>query len=98
MADDFYSTKEWHKLRSKTKAIWKREALPCGYCKMPIDWTQRPIVDHILNRKHYPDAALSPSNLQVVHHECNTKKYAYEESNTKTAVGSDGFPVGSEWC
>ena len=97
MSDGFYSTNEWHKLRSKTKAMWKRDQLPCGYCNKPIDWTQRPIVDHKLNRKQYPDLALVSGNLQVVHHACNSKKYAYEEANTKIAVRDDGFPTGSEW-
>ena len=97
MNDGFYSSKEWHKLRSKTKALWKAKAYPCGYCHQPIDWTQRVSVDHIMNRKKHPDLALSMSNLQVVHHECNTKKAAYYENNNKIEVQSNGFPVGSDW-
>ena len=97
MSDNFYSQKEWHKLRSKMKAKWKRENLPCAYCKKPLDWTQRPIVDHILNRKQHPERALDESNLQVVHHQCNSKKYAYEENTSKTPVNLNGFPEGSDW-
>ena len=97
MNDAFYSNKEWHKVRAKTKALWKANNYPCGYCKQPIDWTQRPIVDHKLNRKQHPDLALDLSNLQVVHHACNTKKAAYFENNTKIEVQSNGFPVGSDW-
>ena len=98
MSDDFYSQREWHKLRSKTKAIWKREQLPCGYCRLPIDWSvDKVVVDHILNRKQHPDRALDGRNLQVVHHACNTKKAAYFENNTKIEVRADGFPVGSDW-
>ena len=97
MSDDFYSQREWHKLRSKVKARWKREGLSCGYCNEAIDWTERPIVDHIQNRKKHPDLALDERNLQVVHHQCNSKKYAYEENTTKTPVSLSGFPEGSDW-
>ena len=96
--DNFYSTKEWIKLRSKAKAIWKIRALPCGYCDGYIDYgVHKVIVDHVLNRKKHPDRALDLSNLQVVHHECNTKKYAYVENNKRPEIGADGFPTNSDW-
>ena len=97
MNDGFYSSSEWKTIRARTKARWKRDDYPCGYCKKPIDWTQRVSVDHILNRKQHPDRALDITNMQVVHHECNTKKAAYFENNTKIEVRADGFPVGSDW-
>ena len=100
MNDGFYSTTDWHKLRSKTKAMWKREQRPCAYCGKPIDWHApgaKVSVDHVLNRKKHPDLALEPTNLQVVHHECNTKKAAYVENNKRPAIGTDGFPTDSEW-
>jgi len=95
--DKFYSTLEWIKLRSKVKARWKRMGLPCGYCGLPIDWDAKPIADHIQNRKKYPRLALVESNIQMVHHECNTKKSKYVESNDKVAIGLDGLPADGSW-
>ena len=98
MNDNFYSTKEWHKLRSKTKAVWKRDGLCCGYCNKQIDWcVDKVVVDHVLNRRQHPDLALDHTNLQVVHHRCNTKKAAYVENNNRVATNDEGYPVGSEW-
>jgi 5-methylcytosine-specific restriction endonuclease McrA len=50
------------------------------------------VVDHINNRKQFPHLALELSNLCVVHHACNTKKYYDLEANAREAVGIDGFP------
>ena len=98
MSDGFYSQPSWHKLRAKTKAVWKRENRLCGYCNHPIDWNEIVVVDHIKNRRRHPDLALEPSNLQCVHHACNTRKAAYVENGNKPAVREDGFAVGSDWC
>jgi 5-methylcytosine-specific restriction endonuclease McrA len=96
MPDPFYSSPEWHKLRAKTKATWKAQGKPCAYCGEPIEWAIKgeAVVDHVLNRKKHPDKALDPSNLQVLHHSCNSKKAAYFENNSKPTIGFDGFPEG----
>ena len=96
MPDLFYSSPEWHKLRAKTKATWKAQGKPCAYCGEPIEWAIKggTTVDHILNRRKHPDRALDPSNLQVVHSKCNTKKASYYENNNKPAIGLDGLPEG----
>ncbi len=94
----FYSTPEWHKLRAQTRARWKRAGLPCAYCGEPLTWERgQTVVDHIKNRKQYPNLAHEPSNLQVVHHGCNTRKAAHVENTNKVEIGADGFPVNSEW-
>jgi 5-methylcytosine-specific restriction endonuclease McrA len=92
--DNFYKTNTWYKARSKTKAKWQRENKPCYYCQEPLDWESpySVIVDHIKNRKQYPELALHPANLCVVHHACNTKKAAYIENNTRPRINENGFP------
>ena len=94
MAERFYNTKEWHRLRTKTKAHWRRSGQPCAYGHQPLDWADKPTVDHIKNRLQYPHLALEPSNLCVVHHTCNSKKAAWVERNDKPAIGLDGYPEG----
>jgi 5-methylcytosine-specific restriction endonuclease McrA len=92
-SDPFYRSRDWFKLRSKVKAIWKREQRPCAYCGEPIDWSSRPIADHIKNRKQFPHLALSIANICVVHHACNTKKYHHQEASKKPEIGLDGYPL-----
>lgn len=73
----------------------------CPYCGKPIDRRQRLIVDHIHNRKQFPDLAHREDNLQVVHHACNTQKYYKHEQQPQRdvdEVGEDGFPIGdNDW-
>ena len=100
MPDEFYSSKEWRALRAQTKAKAKRANRPCAYCGKPIDWHTpgaKVSVDHVLNRKQRPDLALEATNLQVLHHACNTRKAAYVENNNRPEIGVDGFPTNSEW-
>jgi len=81
------------KLRNTVRAIWKRENRPCAYCNQTIDWTTRnAVVDHIKNRRQYPELAYELSNLVVMHRACNTKKYYNEERNDdRPQVGYDGL-------
>lgn len=95
--DPFYSSKAWWKIRAKVKAIWKAKGLACAYCNEPLDWDARPIVDHIKNRKQHPELALELTNLQVLHHRCNSVKYHHVEINDKVEIGLDGYPKDSEW-
>ena len=97
--NQFYKSKAWRKLRSKTVREWRLDNRPCGYCGKPLDFVNRfqLSVDHKISLKRRPDLALSPANLHVVHHTCNSKKAAWEEHSDKPQIGADGFPVGSEW-
>jgi len=92
--DGFYSTKGWHKLRAKTMAVWRASGKPCHFCNQPFNWGAKHevIVDHVLNRRQYPDRALDPSNLVCTHHGCNTRKAAWVEHSDKPAIGLDGLP------
>lgn len=98
--DGFYNRKEWWFLRNKITAYWKRNRLPCSWCGEPIDWGAKKswAVDHIKNRRDYPELALEPSNLTVVHQACNARKYVAEEKQGgRPLIGPDGFPVDSDW-
>ena len=92
MPHPFYSTQEWKRLRAKVKARWKALGLPCGECGVPIDWSAKPIVDHIVPRREAPERALDVSNLQVCCHGCNTRRAHGVAPAVQT--GSDGFPEG----
>jgi 5-methylcytosine-specific restriction endonuclease McrA len=93
--DNFYKRPAWFKARSKAIARWKSSGLPCAVCGQPINWVVKGsmIVDHIVNRKKRPDLALEPTNLQVVHHPCNTKKALWKENTTREEIGLDGLPA-----
>lgn len=100
----FYSTPRWIKLRKRVMRKWLSAKKACPYCGEPIDRRQRLIVDHIYNRKQFPDMAYREDNLQVVHHACNTQKYYKHEQRIEDKpqrdvepVGDDGFPIDSEW-
>jgi len=88
----FYSSKAWKEISAKVRKHWRATGKPCGYCGLPIERGQRTIVDHIVNRRQAPHLALAPSNLQLVHHACNSKKASFIENNTKKPVGYDGLP------
>lgn len=92
--DRFYSSIEWIKLRSKVRAAWKRAGLPCAYCGQPFGSADKYVVDHIKNRRLHPNLSLDPSNLQCLHHQCNTRKASWSENTSKKQIGIDGFPHG----
>lgn len=92
MADGFYKTTTWQKLRARTVRLWRASGKPCAYCGKPFEPGQLIFVDHIKNRRQFPALALDPRNLCCVHRDCNTKKAAYYENNAREAVGIDGLP------
>lgn len=91
---NWYASKEWFKLRAKTRAAWKALAKPCAVCREPLQWhlPHGVIVDHIQNKKQRPDLAYEPANLQCVCHGCNTRKGHYIERSKTAAIGLDGLP------
>ena len=95
----FYQSNEWHRLRSKVKARWKKQGLPCAWCNQPIDWSARPIADHVVPRKARPDLALDASNIVIMHMGChNAKTHKAERMGVEVPViGADGFAEGSDW-
>lgn len=97
MPDPFYSTPEWRRLRNRVKQKWFKNRLACFYCGEPFMKGDKTIVDHRLNRKKHPEMAMVESNLVVVHHACNTRKYHKVESRDIPETGEDGFPINSDW-
>jgi len=87
----FYQSAPWRKLAAQVKHQWKISGRPCAYCGQPLDWTARPIADHIQSRRNRPDLELDRSNVCVVHHQCNSKKAVHVDSNTRLPVNQDGF-------
>ena len=94
MDDGFYKTPGWFRARHKAITRWRSAGLPCAFCGSELMWAMKGsiIVDHIINRKKRPDLALEPTNLQVVHHECNSRKWRWLEANQKEQIGLDGLP------
>ena len=94
--DKFYVSKPWLELRSLMIGYWKHAGLPCAYCGHPIEWGKgpTPIVDHILSRRTHPHLELDHTNLQVVHHQCNSYKRARGDRNENRPkpVNEQGFP------
>ena len=92
----FYSTPDWHRLRSKTTSRWKRLNLGCGLCRYPLDWhTSRAVhVDHIKPRATHPHLALAESNLWCLCAHChNSVKKQIEANADRPTYGVDGWPV-----
>lgn len=92
--DPFYQTKQWAKIRARVKARWKRQGLPCAFCKAPIDWDARPVVDHVLSKNSHPHLAHSIENMQVVCHSCNSKKAKWIDNTNKQRINLNGLPDG----
>ena len=93
--EGFYSSKDWHKARTKTIATWRASGRPCHWCGAPLPWGERHgvIVDHIQNRKAFPHLALELNNLACVCHPCNTKKAIWSENAKSEEIGADGLPA-----
>lgn len=95
--DGFYQRHRWWKLRAKVKSKWIREGKLCAFCNKEIDWTKRPIADHIQPRSQRPDLEYDERNIQYLHHECHSTKTNRVERLQLPEIGADGMPVGSEW-
>ena len=91
----FYSSKAWHRLRSKVAATWRASGRPCHWCGQPLPWgtPHGVIVDHIQNRKAFPELAMDANNLACVCHPCNSKKATWVDNSKREAIGADGFPA-----
>jgi hypothetical protein len=85
----------WNTLRTKAKAQWKANDLPCGICGQPIDWSASgrtsygASVDHI-NPRHQTGQTLVPiEELRVVHNKCNAARGNRTRSKgAKTQTGT----------
>jgi len=73
LGDVFLRSREWAAVRASFLKTVEPVCVQCGSAVQPN-------VDHILPRLHYPELALTESNLQVLCWECNRAKSASLES------------------
>lgn len=89
----FYDTREWRALRDRA---FSRDAARCRGCGKNV-MGKRWIVDHIRPRPKGFLALLPQfdcmANLQLLCFTCHNRK----THTKKPQIGSDGFPVGSDW-
>jgi len=91
--DPFYKTQRWSDLSRFIKKNWEARRLPCAWCGEPIRKGERTIADHIRPRHTHPQLQWVISNLQVLHHRCNTLK-GISDRKEVTPTGENGFPPG----
>jgi 5-methylcytosine-specific restriction endonuclease McrA len=91
--DGFYKTNRWKELVRFMNKNWQARNLPCAWCGQPITRRDKTIVDHINPRHTHPNLQWVISNLQVVHHRCNTIKGIADRKQI-TPTEESGFPQG----
>ena len=100
VADPFYSSSEWIRLRLKALSRDRYTCVSCGFKGESRDLQ----VDHILPRKTHPQLRLVIDNLRTLCRPCHSnagtsmgRKGGSVISKIKPKIGLDGFPVRSEW-
>ena len=88
----FYSCKEWKKLRFRLVNSAIKHNRKCKWCNKRLIKGQKMIADHIIMLRTRPDLRLNENNIQILHHECHTKKTHFQDYNTKEPIDDDGFP------
>ena len=93
---NFYGTAAWKKTRL---AALKRAKWACSVCSSSVSARGSSRVDHIVSVRQRPDLALAESNLRVLCASCDNKRHSEKGRGGKDlpTIGSDGYPVGSEW-
>lgn len=75
---DFYQSPEWLEVRYR---VLKRFGGCCMCCGVRPGLDKNVHVDHIKPRSKYPELELDPNNLQVLCHDCNIGKGAWDETD-----------------
>jgi 5-methylcytosine-specific restriction endonuclease McrA len=97
MADNFYTSKAWFKVRAK---VLKRDGHVCVLCHDSVYGKGMARIDHYPHsRKDRPDLALSMENLRTLCSKCDNiqshargQRFGYRDV---TEVNGDGYPA--EW-
>ncbi|UWR04737.1 HNH endonuclease [Ruegeria conchae] len=94
--DPFYSSKAWRKVRALVR---KRDRQCCTKCGVSVRARGSGLVDHIKDRKQYPQLALFPPNLRTLCWSCHNARHADLRTGRpeRPVIGADGFPIGSAW-
>lgn len=92
--DGFLRSFQWKEARYKAL---KRLGLVCMCCGATPMTGAAMMVDHIKPRSKYPELALDPENLQVLCHECNRGKGAWDETDwrRKDETIQESLPEGA---
>lgn len=72
LPNDFYSSKEWRKLRYQVLRKYSAECMCCGRSKKYHGVVVH--VDHIKPRSKFPSLALEFKNMQILCEDCNMGK------------------------
>lgn len=88
--NNFYGSREWHKLRYTAFLKYGRKCLVCG-----ADHKKgaRLHVDHIKPISKYPDLALSLDNLQILCSLCNSGKGSWDETDWREEPGNQAMDI-----
>ncbi len=83
-SDNFYSSKEWRKLRYQVLLKYSATCMCCGRNRK--DHGVMIHVDHIKPRSKYPHLALDFKNLQILCKDCNLGKSNIDETDWRPAL------------
>ena len=88
--NNFYNSREWHKLRYTAFLKYGRKCLVCG-----ADHKKgaRLHVDHIKPISKYPDLAFSLDNLQILCALCNSGKGSWDETDWREEQGNQAMDI-----
>jgi len=92
-SEKFLSSWKWTTLRYKVLQVHGKKCMCCG--ATPDDGETVICVDHIKPRHTHPHLSLEESNLQVLCHDCNKGKGAWDTTDYRNAdpfYGEDPFP------
>ena len=81
-SQEFLKSWEWTTLRMEAIKLYGRTCMCCG-AKHGVDGIVIH-VDHIKPRSKYPELSLELKNLQILCHDCNKGKGAWDETDWRT--------------
>ena len=79
IGNDFYNSKEWHRLRYRVLKKYEAKCMACGMSPKVHGIVIH--IDHILPRSKYPELSLVFDNLQVLCESCNLGKSNKDETD-----------------
>lgn len=97
--DPFYSSPAWRKVRGE---VYRRAGGRCENCGASVTAKGAYRIHHKMPRRKFPELALYPPNLICLCVGCDNAVHTHDRAlhgrrGTPTAIGPDGFPVGSDW-
>ena len=98
-AHPFYGTPQWKEMR---KRVLIRDGHQCVMCNANVSGFKKSRVDHIISRSKFGEGKrleMVMSNLRTLCISCDAKRHSEKGTfkSNKKEIGTDGFPIGSEW-